>query len=187
MLSRFDPPPPEILGQPLRTDDAAEYASLQEILRDLHHVNRCFHEYRQTGQDQTTLRTALWESAVISYRRTFEDGAPMLPGQKRTKLRFDQVPADHRMSHDHMMLMANRQVAHQVSGLSQPTVCLVVDEDAAEEIGPIFYRLWKKLSPPDEEIPRFNELILALKEVVDSRIVELSDAMLQPTDDPDPG
>lgn len=87
--------------------------------------------------DEATLIRSMWESAVISYGRCFEEGKGHLTGRSRARVPqdiVDDLPAEYRVTHLAVIEERSKHIAHRVNRLQQAQV-LVALADPDEERG----------------------------------------------------
>jgi hypothetical protein len=115
--------------------DPARVCDLQSIRDDLAHVVECCE--RMAGELLgSTTRRALWESAVISYRRCFEGGRSHGgPGISRVRAEVSDLESlgpEAMATHDEVWIWANKHVAHQAGELEAADVVVVLAPPTAE-------------------------------------------------------
>jgi hypothetical protein len=121
-------------------DRASAIADLQSIAWDLAFVAEACGAIRalpsdRTGQDNVVGR-ALWEAAVIAYRRSFSTGRGH--GAARTRLRLDKdfvnsLSDAARETHEALMDEADRHVAHRVGDREQIKVAVLLNPPPGDQ------------------------------------------------------
>ena len=106
---------------------------------------------------------------MISYRRCFEDGGPILPGRTRTKLQIEDVPQSVRETHDDAWEQANKIVAHDVLARKGTVVIVLTTAEAIAEFGRVTCRTWARMRPAHDEVEPLLELIRAVGDAVADR------------------
>lgn len=121
----------------ITSERPASYADLNSIRQDLDYVKAAaeatiemISRVGERSDSETFLARALWESAIISYRRSFTSGRSHLaePRASRPTLNdalagLDKVLVD---THTEMLEQANRHFAHRVNRLQDLKVLVLL-------------------------------------------------------------
>ncbi|MHC3368743.1 hypothetical protein ACYAFX_28930 (plasmid) [Rhodococcus aetherivorans] len=122
---------------------------------------------------------ALWNAALIAYRRAFTSGRSLiLPKTSRPKLAdqiLDLLPAEARPVHDSLWSNANQHVAHRVSDHEQAIVQVVLaPEGAKPEIVGLARLHARYIGPTIEDAKTALDLCAAVGAIVQRELDELT-------------
>jgi|SRR5271169_1849773 len=122
-----DPPgEEEFLVAAIDGTTASKLSDLDSLIRDATFARRCVKTYLawlepNSPQDEhgQVIRAALWSAGLISYRRAFSSGKALgQPQAPRLKIPDDwtkMLTQAQRDTHDQVLVIANKHVAHRVS------------------------------------------------------------------------
>lgn len=143
-------------------------------MQDLRHTASALALLSQMqGFQSGTVARSLFESALISYRRCFEEGRGPFDGHPRRKLAFESVPSRYRTVHDWLWNVSNKVVAHEVSGRAEASVFV----EAASQGGERRYRVgateWRLSGPTDTQLEEIAAMLDVMIVQVETECAQL--------------
>lgn len=111
----------ELFGDEIESEDAVHCADIVAMISDLHQSRSAAKIYLSNvysgDGDNQIVRKALYESALISFRRAFNSGKATSPGYKRWKI-SDEKSADLKGNYDteyqQIWTLSSQCIAHRV-------------------------------------------------------------------------